>query len=1404
MSCRGYIIGTETINSDIDFIEDMTPGSYFSLLYENSEEFIDVVASFLDAGFMNNECCLWGVSGQLDADSAKNLLKGAGVDVDKYLENGQLMLTSCNECYIAGEGAVSEYDLNKWQEIYDIAIAEGYDGLRIVDKFTIVGEDAWQQFIEYEKKAMELIKTKGIVGLFAFLLEARNRSEIIEIIGMHDGTVINKNGKWTLLQSSSSCKTILKETHFPDDMLENVWTGVWAVDKYDNIVYFNKGMESISGLSKGDVFGKKLVSFIPPHAGKDEPVFIDIFQMAKETLHSRSYDIFPFIKPDGQFIYHSGFLLPLTDDEGNYGGMLGTIGKLVEQKIDHKALRDKFKSIKKLEDIYRKSPVVAFLWIAEDDWPVVFVSENISQFGYSSGDLISGKIKYGDIVHPDDLDYVRTDVSQLEVQGKMFFSKEYRLLTKFGEIRWVTERSYLIRDEAGKPAYYQGIIIDITDRKKAEEAVLEAEEKYHMIFESSPVGIFHFNEKGILTHCNKKFLEIMKLESKEDVIGFNLVASIVDEGMKKAVSDVFARKVGHFEGDYHTVTTDVTISIKADYSPNIAEDGTFLGGIGIFEDISERKNAEEAALEAENKYRLIFENNMSGVVISEMITDENGIPVDFVFLEVNDAFEKHSGLKAEDVMGKRVTEVYPGIEKRENTFLDLHRNVALSGIPEEVEIYSEELKRHFNINAYQVEKNIVVGVFQDITERKRAEEKLLKSEALLNEVSRVAKVGGWEFDASTGKGTWTPEIARIHELDPSTPTDMELGLSFYPPGSRELIEKAVHDAIQKGEPYDLELELVTAKDTHKWVRTIGNPIIIDGKVAKVTGALQDISERKKAEKAIVEAEKKYRLIFENSPLGIFNFNARGIVTHCNDKFLEIIGLENKDEIIGFNMVTQITDKMMKKAIDEALSRKTGHFEGKYHTVISGKDVYLKADYSPNVADDGTFLGGIGIFGDISVRKKAEEALRLDESRLEALLKINQLTDTSLKDIADYVQAEGVRLTQSKMGYLAFLNDEGTVLIVYSWSKNIMKDCKVKEMKLEYPLESMGLWGEPIRQKKAIITNDFDAPNPLKRGYPEGHNKLSRYMGIPIFDGKKVVGTAGVANKQEEYNKSDARQLTLFMEGMWRLIQRKRAEDTLREYAGELSRVNAELSKANTELSKANEELKSLDRMKDDFLSNVSHEFKTPLTSIQGYSQLIADQTLGSVNEQQKKAVDTVIRNSERLRRLVDSLLYLSRAQSGKLHYSFENVNITDVIDNSIQDLALQAEGKNIKLIRDISDNLPVITADHDKMMDVFVNLVDNAIKFTPQDGKITISAHASADSLYLEVEDTGIGIPEDKISNLFERFYQVDSSVRRRYGGTGLGLYICKKIIEDHNGDIHVTSEDGKGTTIHIRLPLQQ
>ncbi|MBC8869310.1 MAG: response regulator [Planctomycetes bacterium] len=197
------------------------------------------------------------------------------------------------------------------------------------------------------------------------------------------------------------------------------------------------------------------------------------------------------------------------------------------------------------------------------------------------------------------------------------------------------------------------------------------------------------------------------------------------------------------------------------------------------------------------------------------------------------------------------------------------------------------------------------------------------------------------------------------------------------------------------------------------------------------------------------------------------------------------------------------------------------------------------------------------------RHRAEEALRLDEARLEALLRLNQMTDASLQEITDFALEEGVRLTDSRIGYLAFMNDDETVLTMHSWSKTAMQQCAIIDKPIVYPVEMTGLWGEAVRQRKPVITNDYEAPNALKKGHPEGHVAVKRHMNIPVFDGESIVAVAGVGNKKEEYNDSDIRQLTLLMQGMWRLIQRNRSAEELRRQRTLLEAINRVFQEALT-------------------------------------------------------------------------------------------------------------------------------------------------------------------------------------------------------------------------------------------------
>ena len=192
--------------------------------------------------------------------------------------------------------------------------------------------------------------------------------------------------------------------------------------------------------------------------------------------------------------------------------------------------------------------------------------------------------------------------------------------------------------------------------------------------------------------------------------------------------------------------------------------------------------------------------------------------------------------------------------------------------------------------------------------------------------------------------------------------------------------------------------------------------------------------------------------------------------------------------------------------------------------------------------------------DITERKQYQQSIELDESRLEALLKLGEMGDRPLKEITDFAMEEGVRLTKSTIGYLAFTNEDETVLTMHSWSSIAMRECMIQDKPFVYPMKNVGLWGETVRQRKPIITNDYDAPNEFKKGYPKGHIHLKRHMNIPVFEGTRIVAVAGVANKQEPYNESDVRQLQLLMDGMWRLIQRKNSQITLMENEANLSSI----------------------------------------------------------------------------------------------------------------------------------------------------------------------------------------------------------------------------------------------------------
>ncbi len=257
-------------------------------------------------------------------------------------------------------------------------------------------------------------------------------------------------------------------------------------------------------------------------------------------------------------------------------------------------------------------------------------------------------------------------------------------------------------------------------------------------------------------------------------------------------------------------------------------------------------------------------------------------------------------------------------------------------------------------------------------------------------------------------------------------------------------------------------------------------------------------------------------------------------------------------------------------------------------------------------------------------------------------------------------------------------------------------------------------------------------------------------------------------------------------GMGRdITEKRRLEEKLHEYHEKLQRSYEELMEA--------------DRAKTEFVSNITHELLTPLTSIRGFVELLGEGTIGTINPEQKKSLDIILRNSDRLIRLIRELLDSTRLDDNTFVLQLKNVSLENIILKSIQDIHPQANEKQIIIIREIQP-LVQIWGDDERLMQVIRNILINAIKFTPQKGKITIKSSTENEHVKISISDTGIGIPKDKLKSIFERFYQVDGSASRKYGGVGLGLSICKSIIDKHHGTIWAESE-GNGSTFHILLP---
>jgi PAS domain S-box-containing protein len=332
----------------------------------------------------------------------------------------------------------------------------------------------------------------------------------------------------------------------------------------------------------------------------------------------------------------------------------------------------------------------------------------------------------------------------------------------------------------------------------------------------------------------------------------------------------------------------------------------------------------------------------------------------------------------------------------------------------------------------------------------------------------------------------------------------------------------------------------------------------------VTAREQEIQDRARTEAVLRENLARLDSLIDNMQTGVLFEDENRRVLHANQAFARMFGLDSLQQIIGAGCAgvagAVSTFFVDPEAFVRDLEAQLAARQRVLGTVLPLADGrVLERDYVP-ILVGGEHRGHLCLYRDVTDRVQAEEQARLNTERMASLLQLNQMADASLQDITDFALEEAVRLTRSQIGYLAFVSEDETLLTMHAWSRASLELCALAERPIHYPLATTGLWGEAVRRRRPVITNDYAAPSPWKKGFPAGHVPLYRHLNVPIVVGGRVVAVAGVGNKASDYDEMDVRQLTLLMEGMWRLLDRKQAE-ARRETALEALRQERDLSQA---------------------------------------------------------------------------------------------------------------------------------------------------------------------------------------------------------------------------------------------------
>ena len=743
----------------------------------------------------------------------------------------------------------------------------------------------------------------------------------------------------------------------------------------------------------------------------------------------------------------------------------------------------------------------------------------------------------------------------------------------------------------------------------------------------------------------------------------------------------------------------------------------------------------------ENEFNseLVFANQRILNIIESIGDPFFVINLSKTFIYVNSSAANKTGCSKQKLIGKTTSET---AQLLDDEFLETKIDEAfLTKLPVTYQIYNAALNEWYDKIIYPTTEGFTIYE-KNITPKKIAENELLKTKRLLEETNEIANIGGWEVDLVNPAVNWTLITRAILEVSPEYMTDLDTALEFYPEGeNRERITRVINEAVEFGTSFNEELDMVSVKGNHRWVKVKGKSEFKEGKCIRVYGTFHDLTEEKKLKEQIKLKEQLFTQAFKYGGAGIALISLEGIITDANESICKMFGYKREElQNVNFNVLTYPPD--IDKNIDILKDASNGKFE-KAHLEKrclpkDGSIVCIHVNFSLLKDDKGETVNIISHVIDITEKKNAEQNLQDSEQKFRELF---QFLPTGIA-LLDIEQEHYLEINESLLNLSGYSKEE---FVQLSYRDRTPEEYLAQDAIEEEKLMLTGHCG-PYR-KKLIRKNGALYPVLIEAIKFTNHNGKALVLAV-------VQDISELELKEQQF-----------------------------------SELNILLQKSNINLANINEELAQ-------FSYIVSHDLKEPLRMITSFMDLLQKRYAAQLDDKANSFINLAVDGGRRMQKMIGDLLLYSN--TGQNFNGKETVELGTLVNEVELNLYKQInESHTTIVIENPSADLLVFKSE---ILRLFQNLISNAIKFSKKDAKPTIQINCidANDHWQISIKDNGIGMDSKNLKKIFDVFTRLHAV--NEYEGTGIGLAICKKIVKQHKGNIWAESVPDNGSTFYFTL----